>query len=74
MPRPALGCSLQLFLMEENLEPHASDSKEGLPERTAGASDRMPCGYRPGEGRVVPTAKFITLKKQANGTDRKSVV
>lgn len=68
MPRPALGCLLQLFLMEESLEPHASSTKEGLPERIAGASDRMPCGYRPAEERVVPTAKFITLKKQANST------
>lgn len=48
----------------ESLQPHAPGTKEGLPEKPAGASDRLPCGYGSGEERAVPTAKFITLKSR----------
>ena len=64
-PEPV--ASLQLLLQESQgptrgMAPGCPDSREGLPERTARARDRMPYDYRRGEERAVPTGKSTSRK------------
>lgn len=64
-PEPV--ASLQLLLQKNQgptrrMAPGCPDSREGLPERTARARDRMPCDFRRGEERAVPTGKATSRK------------